>query len=348
MNIFYWFLLICILCQNNIVLSNDDLQPTDVAVQTGKIVRTTLKRYVMGYGMIEPQLATSDDIVANAKVASASAGIVQQSHCVEGQPIKKGQHLYTLDSRNMDEIMKKTQIAFEFAKKNKIRKEALNATDDISHKLYEEAEQLFQSAQQDVNIAKTQRELLNILAPLNGTIMSCLVKIGESVSPNTPVAEISDLNRLDFVIPIPIDEAKLVHVKQTVLLHDNIDNSKVVGQISFVNSHIDPLTNTLTARATLSSSTNLQIGQLIPISIIVEEHTNRLAVPIESVVMKENGAIIYVIEKNIATQQNITLGLRDGKLIEIEGTEVHEDMNIVTQGSYGLPVQTLVHTVTGK
>ncbi len=38
-------------------------------------------------------------------------------------------------------------------------------------------------------------------------------------------------------------------------------------------------------------------------------------------------------------------GLRDGKLVEVEGGGLREGMNIVTLGAYGLPPETRIRRV---
>jgi membrane fusion protein (multidrug efflux system) len=78
---------------------------------------------------------------------------------------------------------------------------------------------------------------------------------------------------------------------------------------------------------------------------VVEERPARLAVPVESVVSREGNAVIAVVEGDRAKQKPVKTGLRDGGLVEVEGEDLREGMGIVTQGVYGLPVESRIRVV---
>ncbi|MCX7069151.1 MAG: efflux RND transporter periplasmic adaptor subunit [Methylococcales bacterium] len=339
MKILYWLITIWLISQT--VWADEAAIVTEVSVQTGKISQTTLRRYVMGYGLVEPEPATASKAAASSKIAASVAGIIQQNYCVEGQGVDKGQLLFELDTRSVDALIAKAQVAVEFAQKNFARKQQLNATENISRKLYDDAEQVLQTARQDLLAAKTQRELLKITAPLAGTITACHVKAGEAVSLNAMVAEVIDLHRLNIIIHVPSIEAIALRLKQPVMLKANSD---ILGKITFISAQVDPLTDTVLVRASLASDANLRAGQLVNVSIVVEQR-DCLAVPVESVVKQEQNATIAIVEGDHARQQAVKLGLRDGNLIEIQGEGLQEGMTIVTKGSYGLPPDTRIRVV---
>ncbi len=144
--------------------------PTEVAVEVGKVVKTTLHRYVMAYGTVEPEPEAGGKPSASSRIASPVAGIVTQILCEEGQRVKKGATLFLLDTRLADVMVAKAEVAVEFAQKNFVRKQQMINTENVSRKLYDEAEQVLQTARMDLAGAKTQRELLRIGAPLSGTV----------------------------------------------------------------------------------------------------------------------------------------------------------------------------------
>jgi membrane fusion protein (multidrug efflux system) len=326
---------------------------TEVAVQTGNIIKTALHRYVMAYGVVEPEPATGGRASASSKIAAPVMGLLSQVYCEEGQQVKKGDLLFTLDTRSTDTLIAKAEVTVEFAQKNFARKKQLSATDNVSRKLYDEAEQLLKSARKDLLSAQTQRELLQIKAPLSGTVTIIHFKIGEAVNLNTVLAEVLDLKRLDIAIRVPAQEATALELKQPVDINTTStaiwNNANIpIGQrgaVIFIGSQIDPLTDTLLVRASLGRDSNLRPGQFVSIRILVEERPERLAVPVESVVTKEQTSVISVIENNNAKQTVIKTGLRDGNLIEVVGENIREAMAIVTQGAYGLPAETRIRVV---
>ncbi len=113
----------CIFMQAAILEAADKSEVvTEVAVQTGKITRATLHRYVMAYGMVEPEPAINGKPAASSKIAAPIAGILTQAFCEEGQAVKKGSTLFELDTRAADALVAKAEVSVEFAQKNFARK----------------------------------------------------------------------------------------------------------------------------------------------------------------------------------------------------------------------------------
>jgi multidrug efflux pump subunit AcrA (membrane-fusion protein) len=84
----------------------------------------------------------------------------------------------------------------------------------------------------------------------------------------------------------------------------------------------------------------------VTLRIVSDEHANRLAVPIDSVVRDEDGAsVIAIVEGDHARQVPVTTGLRDQDLIEINGPGLRSGMTVVTAGAYGLPAETRIRVI---
>ena len=332
------------------IFAEERLADTEVAVETGMIIKTTLHRYVMAYGMIEPEPAMRGKPAASSKISAPVMGILDQIHCEEGQQVNKGAVLFELDSRSSDASIAKAEVAVEFALKNFARKQQLVASENVSRKLYDEAEQLLQTARKDLLYARTQRELLQIKAPLTATVAAIHFKAGEAVNLNTVLAELIDLERLNIAARIPSPEAADLRMGQLVEISSGAtfigEPSPRQGKVTFIGTQIEPLTDTLLLRASLHSNSGLRPGQFVNSRILVEERPGRLAVPIESVVSKDGASVIAVVEADdVAKLKTVKTGLRDGNIVEVEGENLREGMRIVTQGAYGLPHDSRIRSV---
>jgi membrane fusion protein (multidrug efflux system) len=342
-----------ILWSSPVVSAEEPEFTTEVAVQTGKIVKTTLRRFVSAYGLVEPEPARGGKPPASSKIAVPLTGLLTQIHCEEGQQVKKGDLLFELDTRSSDALIAKAEVAAKFAQKNFARKQQLNTTDNVSRKLYDEAEQLLQSARKDLLNAQTQRELLKIKAPLSGTVAATHFKIGEAVNLNTVLADLIDLDRLNIAVRVPSLEAAGIRLRQPVEMvvgstptTTRLDAPPVQrGTVIFIGAQVDPLTDTVLVRASVQADSGLRPGQFVSVRILVEERRERLAVPIETVVNREGSSVIAVVEGDSAQQKVIKPGLRDGNFIEVEGEALSEGMTIVTQGAYGLPAKTRIRVI---
>jgi membrane fusion protein (multidrug efflux system) len=320
---------------------------TVVAVKVAQIVKTTLYRYVMAYGVVEPEPAMAGKPAASSKLSAPVAGVVAQVFCEEGQVVKKGAVLFELDSRAADALVARAKVAVEFAQKNFARKQQLNAADNVSRKLYDEAEQLLQTARKDLANADTQRDLLTIKAPLDGTVAAIHFKAGEAIGLNNILADLIDLKRLDVALKIPSQEIGEIRLSQPVVFNPDsqTDQTSVSGQVVFISPQIDALTDTVLVRVSLADTSGVRTGQFVRARVRVTELRNRLAVPIQSVVHGDTGSTIAVVDGNRAIRMPVETGLRDGNRVEIAGDQLHEGMTVVTEGAYGLPDETRIRVI---
>ena len=327
--------------------------PTVVPVQVGKITRATLRGYVVAYGIVEPEPRGARP-AASARVASAVPGVAAAVLCVEGQRVEKGDLLVQLDSRTAD-------VAVAFAEKSLERQKRLMQAEATSQKALEEAEQ-------QLDAARAQLELLSIKAPLAGTVAQVNVKPGEAVDVTTVLAEVIDLDRLVVSANVPSAELPALKTgqatealpdkaavrvvvgslttrlksgeKTTAALEDKAA-SPLTGTLVFISPEEDPKTGTAMVRASVPAGSGLRPGQFVTLRIVSEEHKDCLAAPAESVVKDIEGAsVIALVENNKAVQKPVSTGLHEGGLIEVAADGLEPDMVVVTEGAYGLPKET--------
>jgi membrane fusion protein (multidrug efflux system) len=178
-------------------------------------------------------------------------------------------------------------------------------------------------------------------------------KAGEAVGLNTVMADLVNMERLDIAIRIPSLEATSLELGQPVDINTTAtpvwsDTDVPMSQrasVIFIGAQIDPLTDTLLVRASLNHNPKLRPGQFVRVRILVEERSDRLAVPIESLVTREDISMIAIVEDNYAKLKAIKSGLREGNLVEVTGETLLEGMTIVTHGVYGLPAETRIRAV---
>ena len=293
---------------------------TIVSVQTGRLELATLHRYVQGFGTIGPAPATPDQPAADAPLAAPSAGVVTGVNVVEGQPVKKGDVLMTLNSGTMTAENAALQLE---------RQRRLYAQQNTSLK--------------NVQDAEAQLALLQVTAPLSGTVVHLNVKPGQAVDVTTVVAEIMDLNRLAVSAAIPAAEAGDVRTGQPVQV---LANPPVLAPLSFISPTVDQNNGTVLIRARLPAESGLRPGEFVPLRIVTAIHTNCLAAPAESVVTDINGrSVIARVNGDEAEQIPVQTGFRENGRVEISGPGLQAGDTVVTVGAYGLPEKTRIQVI---
>lgn len=319
---------------------------TEVPVHVGKIARATLRAHVTAYGTVEAE-PPGERAAASARVAPSVPGVVTAVKCAEGQRVDKGAVLFQLDSRAADVAVEKARKAAEFAEKTLDRQKKLMQVDGTSQKLVLDAEQALAGARSELATAQTQQALLQVQAPLAGTVARVNTKPGEAVDLTSVLAEVIDLDRLVVTASVPSAELAELKVGQPA---EALADGVVVTNASlvYISPQVDAKIGTALLRATLPARSGLRPGQFVTLRIVSEEHKDRLVVPAGSVVKnEEGGTVIAVVQGDKAALKPVKAGLRDGDLIEVEGDGLKEGMSVVTEGAYGLPKETKIH-ILGK
>ena len=316
----------------------------DMAVHVGTISRATLHRYVVAYGIVEPEPAGLGRIPADAEVACPVSGIVAHIDCHEGQYVAKGTILFRLDSRVADVAYEKAKRALAFAEENFERQKKLLPVEGTSKKSYLEAEQQLNTSRSELAAAETDLSLLKVQAPLAGTVVKINIEPGEAVELNTVLATIIDLERLVASVNVPSREAVSLKVGQPALF----EGSPKPGVVLYVGSKIDDKTDTLPVRVSIPRGAGFHPGQFLSLRIVSEEHPNCLAVPeaaaIADSVGSEIGSIVLV-EGDKAVRKAVKLGLREAGLVEVTGDGLKEGLVIVTEDAYAVPGETKIHII---
>jgi multidrug efflux pump subunit AcrA (membrane-fusion protein) len=183
-----------------------------VSVRTGKVITTTLHRYIQAVGTVEPQPPRAGSTAGSATVASPVAGVVAEVLCEAGQKVAKGDALIQLDDRlaraaerqaaaavesakaalavlkatPRPEQLEASRLAVEkaqstlgFATKNLERQQELAKREGTSQKSLEQAEVDVASARNDVKAAEAQLALLKA-TPAPEELVEAAAKVTEA------------------------------------------------------------------------------------------------------------------------------------------------------------------------
>jgi len=321
---------------------------TDVGVHVGKIVRATLHRYVTAYGTVEPEPPGGGRSAAGAVISAPIGGILAEIACTEGRAMAQGSLLFRLDTRLAEVAVAKAAKALESAEQTYERQKKLLAAEGTSQKSFQQAELELNTARSELAAARTELSLLEIRAPLAGTVVRISARLGQSVEPNAVLAEVIALDRLVVTAQVPSREAAQLKPGQPVVWGDG---SAPAGKLTVVGKDIDPKTDTVLVRASLPAGAGFQPGQFLTIRIVSEERRDVLAVPEVALTADSVGGdagTIVLVEGNKAVRKTVKAGFRDAGLVEVEGDGLKEGLTIVTTDSYGITGETKIHIIEDR
>jgi len=330
-------------------------------------VATAFKRDVPVYIDTFGTLATPNNVDIIAQVT----GKIKEVHFAEGDDVKKGAPLFTIDPKEYEADLEKSQAALaadqvdlklknETFERNKklIEKKLISQQDFDTYKTDAAAAQAQVALDQAaVALAQINLDYCLITSPIDGVTGKRLVDPGNIVTANSgnPLVNIKSVDPLYLDFPIP--ERKLPEVKQAMasstlkveISPAGDSNGPYSGELQMIDNTIDEMTGTISLRATIPNpERNLWPGQFANVKLIVSTAKDAILVPGTAVQLGQKGMYAYVItdDNKADLRDEITVGQSEGDNIIIEkGIKAGE--KVVTYGQMGLSPDAKVQINTG-
>ena len=124
----------------------------------------------------------------------------------EGDHVKEGQLLATLDTVDYALAVKQLQIQYDHAASEHERKKQLYAAGNMSDNEFEKAAAALRQMAVQLEINKNKLEYTHLYAPSSGVIVKSSFEKAEMVDAGTPVFELMDDSRLEVVVDLPVSE----------------------------------------------------------------------------------------------------------------------------------------------
>ena len=287
---------------------------------------------LQGNGIVTP--LTSVDL--RSQVTSTVAKL----HVADGQFVKAGQLLFTLDART-DEAnlakaraqLAKDQAALADAKRQFERARQLFAQNFISQGAVDTAQTLVESAsastladQAAIEAGKVSLSFNRIAAPIAGRVGAVNVSVGSLVQANT--TSLLTITQLDpvgvaFSIPqrnLPDALAALQGGGAAVNATLADGGGSFQGRLQFVDSSVTASSGTVQARATFANKEGkLWPGAFVNISQTVTTLADATVIPQAAVVQGPRGTMVYVLEDGRARPQPVNVVYAQGAEAAVTG-----------------------------
>lgn len=204
-------------------------------------------------------------------ITSRFMGFVTDVKVSEGDDVKKGELLYTIDSKEIDSALIQVELAISQAQlslqmyqnqytnvklnlerhKRLLRKDMVSkfevenlalAEENLANMIIIAKKQVAQARAQREEV-KNQYRYLNITAPNDGVIVSRNINVGEMAMPGMPAFELSDLSDLKISAEISEDNLSRIHEGKKVVVNISSQNIKTIGTVSAIIPSSNPMTH---------------------------------------------------------------------------------------------------------
>ena len=339
-------------CSRNVSAGGNQKKPPVAAVPVlvGQAAEKEMTAQIRGIGNVQPY--------SKVTIRSQITGQLVKVHFQEGQEVKKGDLLCTIDPRP-------AQAALAQAKANLARDEALLENARIE---FEREKKLFDAAliSQDefdkarasldtlkgtvlgdhaaITNAELNVEFTSIRSPVDGVTGNLLVYPGNIVkAPDDSMLMIHQIHPIYVSFAVPEQDLSVIKKElreRTLNVGATFQNMRAAapkGQLTFIDNAVDPTTGMIQLKATFPNESNaLWPGQFVQVALTLSTQPHAVVVPSPAVQMGQNGEFIYVVKADQTVDMRpVTIGIaRDGETVVESGLKAGE--MVVTDGQLRL------------
>ena len=282
---------------------------------------------------------------------------VQAVHIKEGQFVRRGERLFTLDTRteaaNLSKAeaqLVKARADLANAERNLERQRELFRQKFISQAALDTAQNQVDGLrgqlavdQASAQTGRVARSFGEIVAPIHGRTGAIAVYPGSLVQPSGPaLVSVTQIDPIQVSFTLPESELAALQTALAagpVLVSVSVESgvqTKIVGRLVFIDNAVDAASGTIRLKAAFENAGKpLWPGMFVTVSLAPRTLANALTVPVQAVQTGPENKFLYVIGADSkVTAAPITLRyIQDGVAI-VEG--VAPGARVVVEGAQNL------------
>jgi len=299
-----------------------ELDKIAVPCEVAGVTTRTMSSVVKTTGTLEP--------FSSVQITSRLQGTVKGIAAEQGDKVKTGKILLSLDDRDYRIALKQAQADLSAAQaslneaeliraKNqyerikRLREDSLSSEQELesarasylqAKSAYDAQQARIQAAAANLERARLDLSHTEVRAPISGIISKRYVDTGELISPAAPLFELVNISTLYariFVSEKYINE--LSEGKEVSIKVDALPNQTFAGVISILSPVAEAQSRTFEIAIKLhNDKQELKAGMFARVFIQMKEHQNALVVPKDAVVERQGESFCFVVKEQQAKE----------------------------------------------
>jgi len=295
---------------------------------------------------------------AVATVRAQVSGVLQKINFTEGQLVRAGQVLATIDPRQSEIALlqatgqrQRDEAQLENARLTLSRYRTLLSQDSIARQEVDTQEALVKQLQATVrtdtaaeNLARLNLSYAQVKAPISGRVGLRTVDIGNLVGSGDAngIAVITQFSPIDVEFAVPQDQVPelqgriAANAKLPAIALDRTRSATLAtGRFAALDNQVDTQTGTVRAKARFENTDNkLFPSQFVNLRLQVRTIEGAVVVPVNALRHGANGDFVYVLnpqERTVALR-TVTRGQATGDKVQV-ATGLKAGEQVITEGA---------------
>jgi multidrug efflux system membrane fusion protein len=326
----------CLICGLSAVHAQDKPAakpaPKPAPVTAGEAVRGSLPLLVPAVGTVEAG--------AVVEVKARINGLLRAVHFAEGQDVRQGDLLFSIDSRDLEADLRSARANLERsrshlakAEEDKRRFDSLLSQGMVSRDQQESTatalaalQAEIRSAEAAVEAARVQLSFAEIRSPITGRAGVLQMDAGNMVKANadSPMVVISQVAPVNVRFSVPEIHLGAIMAGQRAaplaVMARPAGAPAATGKLVFIDSSVDSQTGTIALKAQFSNTERtLWPGQFADVTLTVGTRDNVVLVPAQAVTPGAEGEFVYIIRPDSTVEYRLVkTGPRQDGLVVVE------------------------------
>jgi membrane fusion protein, multidrug efflux system len=316
-----------------------------VPVLATDVVKKDVPLIVKGIGSVHPP--------ASVTIKPQVGGQIAEVHFKEGQELKKGDLLFTIDKRPFEVVLQQSQAALELAQAQaanaedqSTRYKSLSKTGAVAAEQFDQIKTTLRTtaagvraAEAVVRNAQLQLDYCEIRSPLEGRAGQYLVDVGNVVMANQSLVVINQIDPIE--VTFSVAERYLGEIRRysaegslkVIAEPDGKELKPVEGQLMFVDNAVKSTSGTIGLKARFANNPKvLWPGQFVDVGLYLTTDRDAVVAPAAAVQTGQSGQFVYVIKPDQTVEVRMVAlartneddavireGLKGGEKIVLDG-----------------------------
>lgn len=302
-------------------------------VTTQVISKSTFRRFTEIQGNVEPSKIN--------QISSETGGRIIRLFAQEGDQVKTGQVLASLDMEPIQKQLEEIESAYVLAEEVYNRQQRLWDQKIGSEIQYLQAKNNKERLEKSMATLKSQLKKSQLYAPISGVIDIINIKQGDVAPPSAPIMTLINTSELKVVAEVPERFVNTVKPGDKVQVAIPAVHEIQESRVSVVGKMIHPSNRTFRVESTLKNGKNpLKPNLLAMMEIEDYRELNAIVVSVDLVQQEIGGKYFVFVKKEVdgvyrAEKKYITIGESYNNMIVVK-SGLTEGEEIVVSGARGL------------
>lgn len=277
-------------------------------------------------------------------ITAKVTGVIDAIHFTDGQQVDAGTLLVTMRSEEALASLAGAEAVRRNAELALQRATTLSSANAIATARVDELKTQLDSARAAAAGARARLGDLKIYAPFAGKMGIRKVSPGAVVQSGTLIGTLDDLSSMQVDFPLPETAMAAVKIGMPIVARsDAFPDRSFQGQVTAIDTRIDPVTRSIILRATLPNPDGvIRPGMFLKVEAVIASRQNATLIPEEALVPQGTKQFVFIVANNKAERREVALGSRSvgkaeilkgispGETVVIRGTQIIRDGSSVT------------------